>query len=142
MSLSEGALEGVGGVRLYRRAWLPEGDIRGVVVLAHGLSEHSGRYEHVGGRLVGGGFAVHALDHRGHGRSEGTRALVEVADVVSDLDSLVEAVAATHPGVPLFLLGHSMGGLIATEYAIRHQHKLDGLMRSRPGSGWSRSTRL
>ena len=130
MSWREGELRGAGGVRLYRQAWVPDDETRGVVVLAHGLSEHSGRYQHVAARLVGEGFAVEALDHRGHGRSEGSRAFVEVEDVVADLDRLVDGAATTYQGLPLFLLGHSMGGLIATEYAIRHQQKLTGLILS------------
>jgi alpha-beta hydrolase superfamily lysophospholipase len=128
----EGELTGVGGVRLYRQAWVPDGVLRGAVVLAHGLSEHSSRYQHVAARLCGGGFAVHAMDQRGHGRSQGPRALVEVDDLIADLDSLVQATAAAHPGVPLFLLGHSVGGLLAAEYAIRHQQKLHGLILSAP----------
>jgi acylglycerol lipase len=128
----EGELTGVGGVRLYRQAWVPDGVLRGAVVLAHGLSEHSSRYQHVAARLCSAGFAVHAMDQRGHGRSQGPRALVQLDDLVADLDSLVEATAAAHPGVPLFLLGHSVGGLTAAEYAIRHQHKLHGLILSAP----------
>jgi alpha-beta hydrolase superfamily lysophospholipase len=131
LSRSAGWLTGVGGGRLYHQAWGLEG-ARGVVVLAHGLSEHSGRYEHVAERLVGEGFAVEAVDHRGHGRSEGARALVEVDDLVEDLDRLVDAAVGAHPGVPLFLLGHSMGGLIAAEYAMGHQHRLAGLVLSAP----------
>lgn len=129
-SRSAGGLTGVGGVRLYQQAWLPEGEPLAVVVLAHGLSEHSGRYEHVAERLVGAGFALHALDHRGHGRSVGPRALVDLGAVVADLDTLVDS--AAQPGLPLFVLGHSMGGLIATEYAIRYQRKLAGLVLSAP----------
>jgi alpha-beta hydrolase superfamily lysophospholipase len=101
-----------------------------VVVLAHGLSEHSGRYEHVAARMVEEGFALHALDHRGHGRSDGTRSLVELKKAVADLDRLVDTAAELR--LPLFLLGHSMGGLIAAEYAIRHQRKLTGLALSAP----------
>ncbi len=132
MTWREGELTGVGGARLYRQAWVPDGEVRGVVVLAHGLSEHSGRYRHVAARLMGAGFAVEALDHRGHGRSEGPRAFVEIDAVVTDLDSLVDAAAAANAGLPLFLLGHSMGGLVATEYAIRYQRKLSGLILSAP----------
>jgi alpha-beta hydrolase superfamily lysophospholipase len=128
----EGELTGVGGVRLYRQAWIPDGQPRGVVVLAHGLSEHSGRYQHVAARLVGGGFAFEAYDQRGHGRSDGPRSFVEMDAVVADLDAQVDAAGAAHPDVPLFLLGHSMGGLIATEYAIREQRKLSGLILSSP----------
>jgi acylglycerol lipase len=123
-----GWLPGAGG-SLYHQSWAPD-DARGVVVLAHGLSEHSGRYEHVAERLVEAGLALHALDHRGHGRSVGPRALVDLGTAVADLDTLVDT--AAEPGLPLFLLGHSMGGLVATEYAIRHQDKLEGLVLSAP----------
>lgn len=131
MNWAEGALEGVGGLRLYRQAWLPDKDPRAVVVLVHGVSEHSGRYHHVAARLVADGHAVHALDHRGHGRSEGPRALIDRMDhAVADVDELVEAAADTHPGVPVVMLGHSMGGLVAVCYALLHQRRLAGLMLS------------
>ncbi len=133
MNWAEGALEGIGGLRLYRQAWVPDEDARAVVVLVHGLAEHSGRYHHVAARLVADGHAVHALDHRGHGRSEGTRALVDRMDnVVADLDALVEATITAHPGVPVVMLGHSMGGLVAVRYALEHQQRLTALMLSAP----------
>jgi alpha-beta hydrolase superfamily lysophospholipase len=129
----EGALEGVGGLRLYRQAWVPDGDARAMVVLVHGVSEHSGRYHHVAGRLVADGYAVHALDHRGHGRSEGPRALIDrMVNAVADLHALVEATALAHPGVPMVMLGHSMGGLLAVDFALAHQERLSGLILSAP----------
>src|SRR5437763_9367050 len=110
MNHREGELEGVGGIRLYRQSWLPDGPPRAVVVIAHGAGEHSGRYSHVAARLVADGYGVYALDHRGHGHSEGSRALIDrVENAVADLDSLVELAAVDHPGAQLFLLGHSMG---------------------------------
>ena len=98
----------------------PHEDPRRVVVLAHGYGEHIGRYEHVAQDLAAHGAAVYGLDHLGHGESDGERALVEdFADVLADLDRLVDRAAAEHPGVPLVLLGHSMGGLIATRFSPR-----------------------
>lgn len=133
MRWGEGALEGVGGLRLYRQAWVPDGDARAMVVLVHGVSEHSGRYHHVAGRLVADGYAVHALDHRGHGRSEGPRALIDrMVNAVADLHALVEATALAHPGVPMVMLGHSMGGLLAVDFALAHQERLSGLILSAP----------
>jgi acylglycerol lipase len=133
MTHSEGELTGVGGLRLYRQSWLPEGEVRAVLVIAHGAGEHSARYAHVAARLVDEGYAVYALDHRGHGRSEGPRALVDRIDnTVEDLDALVVLAAGEHPGVPVFLLGHSMGGAIALRYAIAHQDRLTGLILSGP----------
>ena len=128
-----GELTGVGGLRLFTQAWLPPGEPRAVVVLAHGAGEHSGRYEHVAARFTQEGFAVHALDHRGHGRSEGRRAYLDrLAHAVEDIDSLVLGASERHPHQPLFLLGHSMGGCLAIAYALRHQDQLDGLLLSSP----------
>lgn len=128
---SDGQLTGVGELTLYRQAWVPDGETRAVVALVHGLSEHSGRYQHVAGRLVAEGYAVHALDHRGHGRSAGPRSLVDrFANLVTDLDALVEAASLARPDVPLLLVGHSMGGLVATHYAVAHGERLSGLALS------------
>jgi alpha-beta hydrolase superfamily lysophospholipase len=127
----EGHLAGSGGVELYWQAWLPAQEPRAVVVIAHGAGEHSGRYPHVAERLVAAGYAAHALDHRGHGRSTGRRALVDRMDrVVADLDAFFSLAGSRHPGRPLFLLGHSMGGCIALLYALRHQQRLEGLLLS------------
>ena len=130
----EGRLIGEGGRQIAWQAWLPEaGDPKAVVVIAHGASEHGGRYRYVVERLVPEGFAVYAIDHRGHGRSDGTRAQIDrMAHVVADLDQLVDQVRAEHPGLKLFLLGHSMGGCIGIAYTIAHQEKLDGLALSAP----------
>jgi acylglycerol lipase len=129
----EGAFTGVGGLNIFWQAWLPPGPPRGVVVIAHGASEHSGRYVHVAGRLTREGYAVYALDHRGHGRSAGTRALVDRMDnVVGDLDTLVLRARDEHPGAPMFLLGHSMGGMVSLCYAMRYQDRLDALALSAP----------
>ncbi len=133
MPHQEGELTGVGGLRIYRQTWLPEDGVRAVVVIAHGAGEHSGRYAHVAARLVGESYAVYALDHRGHGNSAGPRALIDrTNNAVADLDSLIVLAASEHAGVPLFLLGHSMGGAIALSYAIAHQDRLDGLILSAP----------
>jgi lysophospholipase len=87
----------------------------------------------VAARLVDEGYAVYALDHRGHGRSEGPRAVIDrMENAVEDLDQLIVLAASEHPGVPLFLLGHSMGGTISVSYAIAHQDRLTGLVLSAP----------
>ena len=133
MNHREGELEGVGGIRLYRQSWLPDGPPRAVVVIAHGAGEHSGRYAHVAVRLVDEGYAVYALEHRGHGRSEGPRAVIDRIDnAADDLDRLIMLAASEQPGVPLFLLGHSMGGTISVRYAMAHQDRLTGLILSAP----------
>jgi acylglycerol lipase len=125
-----GSLAGVGGLELFRRFWRPTDQPTGVIVLVHGLGEHSGRYEHVAERLVADGYAVHALDHRGHGRSQGSRAVIDRVDhAVTDLDALV-SVAIQHESaasIPVLMVGHSMGAMLALRYALDHQHRLDGL---------------
>jgi alpha-beta hydrolase superfamily lysophospholipase len=128
---ASGAFAGVGGRRIFWHSWSPAQAPYGVIVLVHGAGEHSGRYGHVVARLVDAGYAVHASDHRGHGRSDGPRAFIEdMDDVVADVDSLVDRAVASHPAVPVFMLGHSMGGLIALRYALAHQERLSGLILS------------
>lgn len=128
---AEGILAGAGGAEIYWQAWLPVGAPRAVVVIAHGIGEHSGRYEHVAARLTAAGFAAYALDHRGHGRSSGPRAMIDRMDhAVTDVDSLVTLAASGQASRPVYLLGHSMGGAIALAYALRHQERLRGLLLS------------
>jgi alpha-beta hydrolase superfamily lysophospholipase len=131
MRSEEGTLKGDGGLSLYRRRWLPDGEPRATVVIAHGAGEHLARYEHVAERLTGAGYVVDALDHRGHGRSEGERADLGSMDAaVADLRSLITLARSELPDRKLFLLGHSMGGCISLEYALRHQDEVDGLILS------------
>jgi alpha-beta hydrolase superfamily lysophospholipase len=131
--VSQGSFTGERGLKITWRSWLPDGEPRAVAVIAHGAGEHIGRYEHVAARLVSERYAVYGLDHRGHGHSEGPRALVDrIAFTVSDLDQLVVLAAGEHPGLDLFLLGHSMGGCISVLYAIGHQDRLHGLLLSAP----------
>lgn len=133
MHYREGTIAGADGTELYTQAWSPSETPRGVIVIAHGLAEHSGRYELLTARLVRAGFAVQALDHRGHGRSPGHRANIGRFDsVVSDLYALIDQVRSEHPGTPLTLLGHSMGGAIALTCTLRHQDALHGLVLSAP----------
>jgi len=128
-----GQLEGSRGLTLYWQAWLPEETPKAVVVLAHGLAEHSGRYAHVAEHLVAHGYAVYALDHRGHGRSQGRRSQVGRMDyLVDDLHRFAAQVRLDQPGKAYFLLGHSMGGGIALAYAVAYQDELRGLVLSGP----------
>jgi acylglycerol lipase len=130
---AEDSFEGVAGASIAFQSWLPEGAPRAVVVIAHGAGEHGGRYRYVVETLVPAGYAVYAIDHRGHGRSSGGRAQLDrLGYVVADLDTLVDRARGAHPGSKLFLLGHSMGGTIAIAYALDHQDKLDGLALSAP----------
>lgn len=117
--------------RLFFRRWAAEEPERGQVVISHGFAEHSGRYNHVAKSLNSRGLTVWAPDHRGHGQSEGERANIEsVWAAVADLDLFVDLVRESAPAGPLFLVGHSMGGLIAAAYAEEHPERLAGLALS------------
>lgn len=123
---------GEGGVDIHAK-WWPAKRTRGSVVIAHGGGEHSGRYQHVAERLNKERFAVFALDHRGHGESGGTPGLIDSMEkTVNDLGTLIGLADDELPEKKLFLLGHSMGGLIALEYALDRQDTLDGLALSAP----------
>src|SRR5262245_27755268 len=125
----EGSFKGVEGVNIFTRAWQPAGKPRGVVVISHGLNAHSGLYEWAARQLTSAGHAVYALDHRGHGRSEGERFFVEkFSDWTEDLATFIDIVKAREPGLPVFLLGHSAGGVIACGYALEHQDELAGFI--------------
>jgi alpha-beta hydrolase superfamily lysophospholipase len=127
----EGQFAGAKGLEIYWQCWLGEASTRAVVVISHGAGEHSGRYERVALQLAELGYPVYALDHRGHGRSEGPRALVDRLDnAAADLDVLIDLARREHPDTPLFLLGHSLGATIALRYTLGHQDKLDGLILS------------
>jgi alpha-beta hydrolase superfamily lysophospholipase len=127
------SLRGAGGRRIFTQSWLPDEPPRALVVIVHGAGEHSDRYRHVAAALVEDGYGVHALDHRGHGRSDGPRALIDRLDhAVTDVDQLVLEAREPHPGVPVFMLAHSMGGTIGLRYAVRHPDRLSGLILSGP----------
>lgn len=134
MSNIEGTFRGFNDSVIYYRGWEPEGDPQAVLVLVHGYAEHSGRYAHVADYFVNEGYAVYALDHRGHGQSAGRRGYFERFQfLVDDLDTFFGLVRQRAPGRTVFLVGHSMGGLLAAAYAIRHPGKVEGLVLSGAG---------
>ena len=115
------------GLNLYARVWTPEGDVRGVVALVHGLGEYGGRYVDVGHSFVDRGYAFVAGDLRGHGVSEGRRAFVSRVDnFMDDLDRYCGEIRAHFPGKPLFLYGFSMGSTISGVYLVRRHPRLAG----------------
>ncbi len=121
------------GLTLYRQWWLPAADPKAVVMLFHGLGEHSGRYAHVAAALNAAGYAVHAVDHRGHGKSEGKPVFAKsYGEFMSDLVLFRDLVETAHPGLPLFVLGHSMGGNLAVGHTLAHQDGVAGLALSGP----------
>ncbi|MFN6934459.1 MAG: lysophospholipase [Tsuneonella sp.] len=134
----EWSVTGHGGLVLHAQGWLPEGTPRDVIAISHGFAEHGGRYGNLVERLVPQGFALYALDHRGHGRSQGARALVDrMIYVIEDFHKFVGEVRARHEGMRIKLVGHSMGGNVAFGYALRWPEDLSGLMLSGPLIGGS-----
>jgi len=116
-------------VHIFYRAWRPATAARGAVVVVHGFNSHSGHYAWAAEQLVEHGLAVYALDLRGRGRSDGERFYVEqFGDYVSDVASLVRLTRSEQKGLPVFLLGHSAGGVVACLYAVEHQAELAGLI--------------
>lgn len=138
MKHSEGRLEvphskARGSSRLYQQSWSPDAQTRAVVLLVHGLGEHSSRYEHVANHLTRRGFAVYAFDHYGHGKSDGHAGFVERFSVYLDgVAAMLEKTQKEHPQQPLFLLGHSMGGLIAATFLLDHQAAFKAAVLSGP----------
>ncbi len=129
----EGNFKGVRDTAIYYQAWLPEGSPRAVLLVVHGLGEHSGRYLNVVQHFVPRGYAVYALDHIGHGKSEGDRECVErFEDFTDTLTIFYALVQSRQTGRPIFLLGHSLGGLIVTFYLLDHQADFKGAVISAP----------
>jgi alpha-beta hydrolase superfamily lysophospholipase len=128
-SKTEAKLERPGGVTIFTRSWRPAGPARAVLVICHGVNSHSGQYLWAGEQFAGSGLAVYALDLRGRGKSSGARFYVDdVAEYVGDLAALVKLAKSREPGLPVFLLGHSAGGVVSCVYALEHQAELAGLI--------------
>jgi acylglycerol lipase len=129
MTMNEDRFEGLKGLRIFYRSWRPDGKPRAVVAICHGLNAHSGEYLWVGDQLAAAGFAVYALDLRGRGKSDGDRFYVDdLADYVSDVAMLIELAKQREPGVPVYLLGHSAGGVVSCIYTLDNQDKIAGLI--------------
>ena len=127
--MNESSFEGVGGLKISTRSWAPESNARAIIILVHGFNAHSGYMVWPAEQFAAAGFAVHALDHRGRGKSEGERFYVEeFSDFLTDVHSLVEIARAQNPGLPVYILGHSAGGVIASSYVFEHQDEIAGLI--------------
>jgi acylglycerol lipase len=125
--------KGVRNTNICYQAWLPQGNVNAVLLVVHGLGEHCGRYKNVINHFVPLGYAVYGFDLIGHGRSEGVREFVErFEDYADTLATYYDMVKGWKAGKPIFLLGHSMGGLIATHYLLDHQADFQGAVISAP----------
>jgi alpha-beta hydrolase superfamily lysophospholipase len=133
MRHSDGSFTTPRGPTIYHQSWLPDGEPRAVVMLVHGLGEHSGRYAHVAEALTQAGYGVHALDLRGHGKSHGKRAYVRsYGEYMDDIQQFRQPVEAEHPGLGLVVLGHSMGGNLALGHVLDHPDGVRGLALTGP----------
>ena len=133
MKHQEGFFKGVGEANIYFQSWLPEGEPRAVLLIVHGLAEHSGRYGNVVNHFVPLGYAVYGIDHFGHGKSVGRRVYVNrFNDYTNTLKVYFDMIREWQPDKPIFLVGHSMGGLIGAVYLLDHQSELAGAVLSGP----------
>jgi len=138
-SRREGHCTTADGLELYWRSWVPPTP-RGIVVIVHGLAEHGGRYQEAADSLATRGFAVYAGDLRGHGRSQdipgaGRVHVGRFTDYFHDVEAFINLAREHHGGLPLFLLGHSMGGLITISYVLHRPEALSGAIISSPALG-------
>jgi acylglycerol lipase len=121
------------GTGLYEQSWLPERETVAAVAIVHGINEHSGRYGRLAEELNRRGYAVYAMDLRGHGRSDGPRALVRSFEqYLDDVEAFLRRVASRQPGKPVFLLGHSMGGAVVAWLGITRTPAVRGIILSAP----------
>jgi len=123
------AFESKSGLKIFTRTWLPVDSVRGAIVIVHGLNSHSGYYQWVADQFTALSYAVYALDLEGRGNSEGERFYVQsIYDYVNEVDQLVDIAKAAHQDLPVFILGHSAGGVIACIYCLEQQVKIAGLI--------------
>jgi len=122
------------GLMLYAQSWRPHGEPRGVLVIHHGLADHSDRYAPFAEKLAKAGYAVWAFDMRGHGRSAGPRVVIDrIDDMLDDLDAFVALVREREPNRPIVIWGHSLGGLAVALDAIERQPAVAGIVLAAPG---------
>jgi acylglycerol lipase len=127
--VTEEKVTGKGGLAIFIRSWRPVGQARAVVAIVHGFNSHSGYFLWVAEQLVANGFAVYALDLRGRGRSDGDRFYIDsFSDYQSDVHVMMDLVKSREAGLPVFILGHSAGGVISAVYALEHQADLAGFI--------------
>jgi alpha-beta hydrolase superfamily lysophospholipase len=131
MKHEEGQFKGCTGSNLYYQYWLPSEKCKAILLVVHGLAEHSGRYHNLVNYFVPRGYGVYAFDQRGHGKSDGLRGYVnKFSDFVNDLHCFLGVVRSRHPDTKILIFGHSVGGTVAAAYATLHQDGLDGLILS------------
>src|SRR5437667_3412676 len=127
--MNEETVEGVSGLKIFFRSWRPDGKARGAIVIVPGFNAHSGYYGWVAEQFVADGLAVYAVDLRGRGNSGGERFYVQTfEDYVRDVEAVMAIVKSRESGLPIFVLGHSAGGVVSCLYTLDHQAELAGLV--------------
>jgi len=135
MKHEEGFLNENSDEHIYYQCWLPEGDLKAVLLVVHGLAEHCGRYMNVVNRFVPSGYGVYAFDFPGHGKSHGKRVFVNrFEDYTRTLATFLDKVGALHHEAPLFLVGHSMGSLVSAVFLLDRQEGFAGAILSGAGA--------
>ena len=133
MNHQEGNFKGIRDLKIYYQCWLPEKNPKAVLLIVHGLAEHSGRYMNLVNHFVPLGYAVYGVDHIGHGKSDGLRVYVErFKDFTDTLKTFSHMIRDWQPETPIFMVGHSMGGLISSIYLLDNQNELSGAVLSGP----------
>ena len=133
MKHTEGTFKSVRDLNVYHQAWLPDGEVKAVLFIVHGVGEYSGRYTNVVNRFVPLGYAVYGLDHIGHGKSDGEREMIDrFEDFTKTLIIYRKIVGDLHPGKPVYIYGHSMGALITSFHLLDHQADFNGAIISAP----------
>ncbi|HEX2619008.1 MAG TPA: alpha/beta hydrolase [Phototrophicaceae bacterium] len=127
--MSTSTLQTFDGLKLHTINWLPKGDPKAVILIVHGIGEHSGRYTHAAAFFNERGYAVYSYDHRGHGKSEGERTYFTSFDLpVEDMKRVFDTVKGQNPGKKIFVYGHSMGSLISTLFMLKYQEGVAGFI--------------
>lgn len=127
--MKESSFEGVGGLKIATKSWPANGKARGIMILIHGFNAHSGYMKWPAEQFAANALAVYALDLRGRGKSEGERFYVEeLSDYLGDIDKLVSTARSENPGLPVYLLGHSAGGVVGASYVFEHQPEIAGFI--------------
>lgn len=133
MNHLEGSFKTMRDMNIYYQAWLPDGDVKAVIFLVHGLGEYCGRYTNLVDHFVPQGYAIYGLDHIGHGKSDGEREIIEqFTDYTDTLEIYHKMVKGWQSDKPIFIFGHSMGGLITCNYLLEHQADFNGAIISAP----------
>jgi acylglycerol lipase len=133
MKHMEGKFKGIRNANIYYQAWLPDGEVKAVIFLVHGLGEYCGRYTNHVNYFVPLGYAIYGLDHLGHGKSDGEREVIQrFSDYTDPLRVYYKMVKDWQPDKPIFIFGHSLGGLITCFYLLDHQTDFQGAIISAP----------